>query len=166
MRRVILIALGILGLDIITKSLVVRLLSLHAPVAVAGEFIRLIHVKNFGSAFGLVQGGRLFFIAFSLLSIILIAALARQPRYRTPSFGISLGMILGGAIGNLIDRIFFGAVTDFIDMGIGSHRWPTYNVADIGVTVGVLLLAILLLRHEAPSAPESAAPAHEDPALR
>lgn len=166
MRRVILSALAILGLDIITKFLVVRLLSLHAPVEVAGEFIRFVHVKNFGSAFGLVQGGRLFFIAFSILSIVLIAALARQPRYRTPPFGFSLGLILGGAIGNLVDRVLFGAVTDFIDMGVGSHRWPTYNVADIGVTIGVLLLAILLLRHEAPSAEGAPASAPEDPASR
>lgn len=147
MRRLILVALGTLGLDVVTKFLVVRSLTLHSPVSVAGDLIRLVHVRNFGSAFGLVQGGRLFFIAFSLLSIVLIAALARQPRYRSRAFGVSLGLILGGALGNLIDRVFAGGVTDFIDIGIGARRWPTFNVADIGVTIGVLSLAILLLRH-------------------
>ncbi len=167
MRRLIVIALGILGLDLATKFLVVRMLPLNAPVPVAGGLIRLLHVKNFGSAFGLVQGGRLFFIAFSLLSIILITALARQHRYRTRAFGLSLGLILGGAIGNLFDRVFFGAVTDFIDMGIGSHRWPTFNVADIGVTIGVLFLATLLLRQAEPSHDATdARPSDSDPVPR
>jgi signal peptidase II len=168
LRRLILVALGTLALDLATKFLVVRLLALHAPVPIAGEFIRLVHVKNFGSAFGLVQGGRIFFIAFSLLSIVLIAALGRQARYRTPAFGLSLGLILGGATGNLFDRVFVGAVTDFIDMGIGSHRWPTYNVADIGVTIGVLFLAILLLRQTEPPGEEvnAAAPGDSDPVPR
>jgi signal peptidase II len=152
LRRLLLFALGTLALDLITKFLIVGLLPLHAPIGIAGDVIRLVHVKNYGSAFGLVQGGRFFFIAFSILSILLIAALARLPRYRTPAYGLSLGLILGGATGNLLDRVFFGAVTDFIDVGIGLRRWPTFNVADIGVSVGVFLLAILLLREREPHA--------------
>jgi signal peptidase II len=150
LRRLILFAFGILLLDLVTKFLVVRFLPLHAPVQIAGDFIQFVHVKNYGSAFGVVQGGRLFFIAFSILSIVLITALARQPRYRTPAYGFSLGLILGGATGNLVDRAFYGAVTDFVDIGIGSHRWPTFNVADIVVSIGVFLLALLLLRQREP----------------
>jgi signal peptidase II len=161
LRRLFLVAFGTLAADLATKFLVVRLLPLHSPtVNILGDLLRLAHVKNHGSAFGLIQGGRLFFIVFSLFSIALVATLARLPRYRTPAFGFSLGMILGGALGNLVDRVAFGPVTDFIDMGIGTHRWPTYNVADIGITAGVLLLAVLLLRQ--PDPVEAREPDDED----
>ncbi len=147
MRRLTIVALGVLGLDLLTKAIVIRTLPVHGlAVNVLGDLVRWIHVRNYGSAFGLFQGGRFFFIGFSLLSILLIVALARLPRYRTPIFGVSLGLILGGALGNLIDRIAFGAVTDFIDVGIGLNRWPTFNVADMGVSIGVCMLAVLLLR--------------------
>lgn len=147
MRRITALALLVLGLDFATKALVGRLLPLpHPPVSILGDWVRFTHVRNYGSAFGLIQGGRLFFTAFSILSIALILALARKPRYRMGAFGISLGLILGGAFGNLIDRVVAGAVTDFIDVGIGGRRWPTFNVADMGVTIGVCLMALILLR--------------------
>lgn len=170
MRRLILVAVGTLAADLATKFLVIRLLPLHSPsVDVLGEIVRLVHVKNHGSAFGLIQGGRLFFIIFSLFSIALVAGLARLPRYRTPVYGMSLGLILGGAFGNLVDRVVFGPVTDFIDIGFGTHRWPTFNFADIGITVGVLLLALLLLRQQEPSEvrnPGESVPEAEDAADR
>lgn len=152
MRRLLLVAAAILAGDLVTKIIVNDQLPVHgAAVHVIGDFVQWIHVKNHGSAFGLFQGGRYFFIAFSLISIALIIFLARTPRYRTPSYAACLGLILGGALGNLIDRVAYGAVTDWIDVGIGLRRWPTFNVADIGVSVGVILLAFMLLR---PSATE------------
>ncbi len=152
MRRLLLVAAAVLAGDLITKVVVNDQLTVHGPaVQIIGDFVQWIHVKNQGSAFGLFQGGRIFFIAFSLVSIALIVVLARTPRYRTPTFATCLGLILGGALGNLIDRVAYGAVTDWIDVGIGLRRWPTFNVADIGVSVGVILLALMLIL---PSAPE------------
>lgn len=136
-----------LAVDLLTKWLVSNRIPVQTTsLRVLGGFLRIIDVRNTGSAFSLFQGHRIFFIAFSVLSIVLILALARSPRCRSTAAVISLGMILGGALGNLFDRIVYGAVTDWIDMGIGDHRWPTYNVADIGVTIGVLLLVLVLLR--------------------
>jgi signal peptidase II len=135
--------------DVISKVIVVRELAHRASaVRLIGDFVRLIYVRNSGSAFSLFQGGRLFFISFSIISILLILGIARSPRGRTPGYSLALGLILGGAFGNLVDRIAYGSVVDWIDVGIGFHRWPTFNVADIGVSVGVCLLALLMLRRK------------------
>ncbi len=147
LRRISLVALLVLGADLLTKWVVSRRIALQSEsLRVLGDFIHLTNVRNAGSAFSLFQGGRVFFIVFSIFSIFLIVALARSPRCRSGAAIASLGMILGGALGNLYDRIIYGAVTDWIDIGIGSTRWPTFNVADIGVTVGVLLLVLVMLR--------------------
>jgi signal peptidase II len=77
----------------------------------------------------------------SLASIGLLVYLVRSRRYLFRGSTLAFGLILGGAIGNLIDRFWMRQVIDFVDMGIGPHRWPTYNVADIGITLGVIYLA-------------------------
>jgi signal peptidase II len=113
---------------------------------VIGDFFRITLVKNAGAAFGLFQGGRFFFIAASVIAIAFILYVGlRLPKpavYRR----LLLGMILGGAVGNLIDRVYAGEVIDFFDIGIGVHRWPVFNVADMGVSIGATLLLIYLLR--------------------
>lgn len=154
LRRILLVGLLVLALDLLSKVIVRAELPVHGPVvSLLGETIRLTHVRNTGSAFSLFQGGRFFFIGFSVISIALIAALARSPRYRTPAYATALGMILGGAFGNLIDRIAFGHVTDWIDIGVPSYRWPTFNVADMGITIGVALLAVLMIRQSREETP-------------
>ena len=104
--------------------------------------LRITLVRNSGAAFGMLQGGRVFLIISSVLASIFIIVLAQRVPKEDVLKRIFLGMILGGAIGNLIDRIYPGHVIDFIDMGIGVHRWPVYNFADTAVTVGGVLLII------------------------
>jgi signal peptidase II len=128
---------------------------------VIGDFFRITLVKNAGAAFGLFQGGRFFFITASVIAIgfILYVGL-RLPKtaiYRR----LLLGMILGGAIGNLIDRVYAGEVIDFFDIGIGIHRWPVFNVADMGVSIGATLLLIYLLRSPRDEEQPAAVPATE-----
>ncbi|MDM7915068.1 MAG: signal peptidase II [Candidatus Eisenbacteria bacterium] len=169
MRRIYLVASIVLFLDLVTKWIVTQSLPVHGiSVRVLGDLLRWTYVQNQGSAFGLFQGGRFFFIGFSLVSLALILMLARSPRYRVRGYAIALGMILGGALGNLVDRILYGAVTDWIDVGLGRHRWPTFNVADIGVTLGVLILAGKMLAgpsydsaSDPPAKPAGAGPASE-----
>ena len=161
MRRLSLVSLAVLVCDLISKAIVLRSLApREGAIRVLGDHVRLIYVRNAGSAFSLFHGGRIFFIAFSVVSILLILAIARSPRGRTPAYALALGLVLGGALGNLVDRIAYGSVIDWIDIGVGSHRWPTFNVADIGVSVGVCLLAILLLRSkdDREAAPDGGAP--------
>ncbi len=136
-------ALAVLLLDQATKIVVRQTLPLHGPARpVLGDLLRLTYIDNGGSAFGLFGGNRWFFVGVSLLSILVILALARSGRYRDPLLITAFGLILGGAVGNLVDRLWLGRVVDFIEMGIAGHYWPVYNVADIGITFGVILLAI------------------------
>ena len=110
-------------------------------VSVIGSWFMLRHVHNAGAAFGLFPGNRIAFIFVSLVSVAAVIYLVSSGRYNIRGSRVAFGMVLGGAIGNLIDRLWLGYVVDFLDVGIGAYRWPTFNVADIGVTLGVLFLA-------------------------
>ena len=124
-----------------------------------GDFLRLTYIENPGMAFGIDVGGKLFFSLFSIVASIAIIAYLYRARTEGLGFRIALAMILGGAIGNLIDRVaygvlfsegplFYGRVVDFFDFAffninfLGYHisRWPVFNIADASVTVGVILL--------------------------
>jgi signal peptidase II len=133
-------------------------------VDVIPGLLRITLVKNSGAAFGLLEGGRIFFIVSSVIAVAFIIYLGlRLPR--TERFKrVLLGLILGGAIGNLIDRVYDGAVIDFIEMGIGGHWWPVYNVADIAVTVGaiLLLLQLLIAPRSEPTPAKDTAPRSDD----
>ncbi len=132
-------ALAVLALDLASKLAVYRTLdTARGPT----------YIHNAGSAFGLLQGGRWFFVGVSGLSAIIILLLALSGRYRDRGIQAAFGLILGGALGNLIDRLWLGVVIDFIQVGIRTHYWPVFNVADIGVTAGVGLLALRLLVEE------------------
>jgi signal peptidase II len=109
-------------------------------------YLNLTLVKNAGAAFGMFQGARVFFIVASVVAVVLIvyvgAKLPREESWRR----LWLGLILGGALGNLIDRVAFGEVVDFIQIGISGHYWPVFNVADMGVSIGAVLLILHALR--------------------
>jgi signal peptidase II len=155
---------AVLVLDLLSKMVVFRTLTLgHEPIPIIGQALRLIYIHNPGSSFGLFHGNRWFFIGVSALSILVILSLALKTRYRSRSLQVALGMILGGAVGNLVDRIWLGEVIDFIEMGIGRHRWPVYNVADIGITLGVAILALILLTQREESADPGPQESKRDP---
>ena len=132
-------ALVVVFLDQISKHF---FWTLGKNFEVIDGFFRITLVRNSGAAFGMLQGGRVFLIAASVAASIFIMVLAERiaPEERARRF--FLGMILGGALGNLVDRLYPGHVIDFIDMGIAAHRWPVYNLADTAVTVGGALLVI------------------------
>jgi signal peptidase II len=145
------LVIGWVVLDQVTKIIVQRTLRLYDPVPVIGDFFRLTYIYNRGAAFGLHLGdwSR---IAFSILPVAAAALLYMM--YRTTPWTdkmrlIAIPLVTGGAIGNLIDRIRSSrGVIDFFDFGFGTVRWPVFNVADIGVTVGALMLAVSLWREE------------------
>lgn len=147
-------AAGIILLDQVTKAIASGRLLMGLPVPLFGDTVRFTLVHNTGAAFGLFPGSRLPFIIISLLAIAVVLYLFLRETYRSLANRILLGCILGGAIGNLIDRIRLGWVVDFIDIGVGSFRWPVFNVADSAVTLGVLFLAWNLARtgHAVPDA--------------
>lgn len=119
---------------------------LRAKVRVLGEFARFIYVRNPGSAMGLFPVGRWTLVAVSLAATVFIVWLYRTTPPRLKVRRAAMAAILGGALGNLVDRVFYGGlVVDFIDLGVGSHRFYTFNVADIAVSLGGALLFLCLL---------------------
>ena len=113
---------------------------------VLGEYLRLVLVHNSGAAFGLFPGSRVAFILFSFAAIALILFLYLRLPAHTRLQLIAMGALLGGALGNLHDRVRAGVVVDFIEIGVGRFHWPVFNVADMAVTGGVALLLLGVAR--------------------
>ena len=145
------LTLGLIVIDQITKYIVERSLRLYDPVPVIGDFFRLTYIFNRGAAFGLHLGewSRVAFTILPVVASILLYMMYRQTPWADRTRLVSIALVTGGAIGNLIDRIRSSrGVVDFFDVGLGAWRWPVFNVADIGVTIGALLLAVSLWREE------------------
>jgi signal peptidase II len=146
--------------DAFTKMMAVAgLMPSRVPRPVIGEALRLTLVFNPGAAFGLHFGpwSRWIFTALTIGALVLLWQLYRATRPGDLVRAIALSLVCGGAAGNLVDRLRSGrGVVDFIDVGIGSMRWPTFNVADMAVTGGAVLLAIVLWKEDV--AAEAAAP--------
>lgn len=151
--KLLALSLGIVVLDQATKIFTKDYMILGHSKKLLGNFVRYTYIENTGMAFGIHVGSRLFFTIFSILAGLVILIYLFKSRNDQPMVRISLSLILGGAIGNLIDRIFYGAVVDFIDVGFGSLRWYVFNVADAAVSIGmILLITAILLKKEEPEA--------------
>jgi len=138
-------ALTILILDQASKAMVASSIEVGQRVKVIGQFVELWHAQNRGAAFSLFQGGTLFFLAVTVLALGMIVYFYRTFRGHSPWLLAVLGVILGGTLGNLIDRVRLGYVTDFVSVGIGDLRWPTFNVADASLVVGIGITVIYLM---------------------
>ena len=113
------------------------------PLEVISGFFNIVYVRNPGAAWGMLGGQQVILIALSTVVFVLLAVFHRRVLNPTLDHRIALGLMLGGILGNLIDRIKLGWVTDFLDFHIGVHHWPSFNVADsaICVAVGLYLLS-------------------------
>lgn len=138
---------AILVVDFVTKRMVLANEAvLRGKVEVLGEFLRFIYVRNPGSAMGLFPVGRWALVSVSILASIFLVWLYRTTESRLVVRRSAMAAILGGALGNLVDRVFYGGlVVDFIDVGFGASRFYTFNVADAGVSVGGALLFLCIL---------------------
>jgi signal peptidase II len=139
------IALIIVVADQFTKWLVDTRLALHESINVIPGLFRLTHVQNEGAAFGIFSDhpsewklGMLIF--FSLFALVVVSTLLWRNSHSINSTGIALSLILGGAIGNLWDRMVAGHVTDFLDLHFRGYHWPAFNIADSAIVVGALML--------------------------
>ena len=145
---------GLVGfaLDQLTKYWVLAKMPLYKSITIIPGFFNLTHVHNPGGAFGfLAQNGspwrHWLFLGAAVLALGMILYFHHQTPRSHPYLALGLSLIFGGAIGNLIDRVRFGEVVDFLDFYILDHHWPTFNVADSGVTVGVIIfLAHIVLK--------------------
>lgn len=141
------IPIVVLAIDQITKAWVRSSLTVGVPVRIVGDWVRLLYVHNEGAAFGLHVGrysAVVFLILAAIASVAVLALYVRTPaRHRLER--VALALILGGALGNIVDRIRWEQVVDFIEVGAGGHYWPIFNVADSAVTVGAVLLGYAFL---------------------
>ena len=141
----------VLVLDQLSKLIVMGTLEHHASVPVINGFFSLVLVANRGMAFGIMnrQQNRLVFFLLILLAIAAIGVViywAGRQAKENPKILLGLGLVLGGAAGNLIDRLRLGYVVDFLDFFAGPYHWPAFNVADSAITIGTIWVALQLLR--------------------
>jgi signal peptidase II len=155
-----LLSAAIVLLDQWTKALIQQRMALTESIPIIPNLFSLTYIRNPGAAFGLFVGmdhsyRALFFLSITAAAVIVIgyffwASIRDDRRYAGPSgpsstphgrwLRLGLALVLGGAIGNLIDRVRFGEVVDFLDFYVGAHHWPAFNVADSSITVGVTIL--------------------------
>jgi signal peptidase II len=157
MRRFhLLIALGIVLLDRGAKWIVAKNIPLHDSIQVIPDFFRLTHVENRGAAFGLFADSPsewkiAVLVLFSIVALVIVSALLWRNSHSMSTTGVGLALILGGALGNLWDRLVSGRVVDFLLFYIGQYQWPAFNVADSAIVIGAGLLVIEILFAKSPA---------------
>jgi len=152
-------ALLIVVLDQVSKLFVIRGLRVHESVPVIEGFFNLVHVRNRGMAFGFMNRthadfGFWLLVSTSIIAIALLLFWFFRLKDGDTRITLGLSLILGGAVGNLIDRLRFREVVDFLDVFAGSYHWPAFNVADAAITTGTFLVAITLFFRRSPDPKE------------
>ncbi len=141
----------VVTLDLATKWWIVNNMSYHETIPVIGDVVRLTYTHNPGAAFGINIGehSRIFFLVLSIVALGVLAAIYRSTPATDRLRLLAVALVGSGAIGNIIDRLRYErGVVDFLDVGIGSHRWWVFNVADSAVTVGAILLLVSFMLEE------------------
>ena len=151
-----LIALAVVFLDRAAKWVVSKNISLHDSVQVIPGFFRLTHVENRGAAFGLFAESPsewkiAVLVLFSIVALVIVSALLWRNSHSMSATGVGLALILGGALGNLWDRLVSGRVVDFLLFYIGQYQWPAFNVADSAIVIGAGLLVVEILFAKSPA---------------
>lgn len=149
--RIVVLVAVIVAFDQLTKFIVDHSMPLHHSIPIIEGFFSLTYVRNTGAAFGIFAGSaelfrRPFLILVSVVAIGFIVVMLKRLRDSEKWLVTALAFILGGAIGNLIDRVLYGEVIDFLDCFWGSYHWPAFNVADSFITVGVTITLFILIK--------------------
>ncbi len=147
--RLFIIAAVVLLLDQLTKLWIVNSVPASPYIAdgvtVIPGFFYIIHVYNQGAAWGMVSGYSYLLALLGAIALGMIYYFREQLELRRPFIQVIFGLLIGGIIGNMIDRFAYGHVVDFLDFHFGSYRYPTFNIADCGITIGVALYVIMAL---------------------
>lgn len=157
--RLLLLALVVLAADQVSKRVVASALALGETQRIVPGFFNLVHLHNRGAAFGLLSEmisplGTILLVAFSVAALTVVFLLLwQQPSGRTT--GTALAFILGGALGNLLDRLRAGHVVDFLDFHVAGYHWPAFNLADSAIVVGAAVIIYQLLRGRSPAPREA-----------
>lgn len=140
------ISLIIIVLDQITKFYAIKMLKGNTPIIIIKNFLQLNYVENFGAAFGILQNKKVFFVVMTTIVVIGIIIYIKTNINLTTIMKIALTMVVGGAIGNLIDRIRLGYVIDFVDVNFwGLYDFPVFNIADSSIVIATFLICYLVV---------------------
>lgn len=145
MKKIFIISFIILIIDIISKRLVIGNLATSESVSVIDNFFRITYAENTGVAFSLIEGYVGFIIMMTVIVIIMIFKYVKSNNINKYE-EIGYSFILGGALGNLLDRVIYGYVIDFLDFNIFGYDFPIFNIADSFIVIGVLILGIISFR--------------------
>ena len=154
------LAVFVVIVDQVTKLWIMKNFALYEQQSIIPDFFNLVYVTNTGAAFGFLAGGKswlrqVFFVGVTLVALGVIVFAYGHLKRQGRLFVYALGLIAGGAIGNLIDWLRFGSVDDFLDFYLGSYHWPAFNVADSAITIGVGLFLLGTLLQQAKEKRES-----------
>lgn len=153
--KLVIVAGLIVLADQVSKAFILKYIPLHNSIPVIAGFFDLTHIQNPGGAFGLMADmsaavRKFVFLFISSLAVGLIFYLFNKTPRTHPFLGTGFALIFGGAIGNMIDRVRFGIVVDFLDVYLGDLHWPAFNIADSAITVGILIFIFHLLFKKMP----------------
>lgn len=137
------LAIVVVAMDQISKYLIKTYMQVHESIPLLGDVLRLTSHRNPGAAFGMLQGKRWLFVAISIAVILVISMAARKMGRSRKILSVALGLLMGGAVGNLIDRVVYGSVIDFIDIRI--INYPIFNIADSAIVTAVVLMILDML---------------------
>ncbi len=142
------VAIVVFVVDRVTKAWVSDNIPLGTARPVVGDYVRIVHAQNTGAAFGLLPERTTLLSVLSVIAVLAIVYYYRQIASNSALVSATLGMQLGGAFGNLLDRIAQGYVVDFVDVGVGDIRFWAFNVADSSIVVGIILVTLALWYEE------------------
>ena len=146
--KIYLISILVLLIDQITKVIVMNNMNVGQEIKILKNFFSLIYLTNTGAAFSTFENQRLFIIIISLFCTALIVSLMQKEKNMTKLKVLSFGILIGGMFSNLIDRVFYKHVVDFISFTFFSYKFPIFNIADIGITTGVFIYLLINLKEE------------------
>jgi signal peptidase II len=152
----IILVLATLVSDRWTKTLIQKRFDLNESISVIDGFFNITYVRNTGVAFGIfdplsLPAKSIFLSVFTAFAAVVVITYSVRSSLRNRLLQVALALVLGGALGNLYDRLAYGYVVDFLEFYIGAYHWPSFNVADSAISIGVVLLALEILRNETPS---------------
>ena len=151
MRFILLLSLPLYALDQLTKHWILRSISPYEARPVVPDFFNLVNVTNTGAAFGSFKGNNTFFVAISLIALVVVTVLLVRPRTFDLWRDVSLALLLAGILGNLTDRLLYGHVIDFLLFNLHvryADPWPAFNVADSCISIAVVLFIVHSFRKQ------------------
>ena len=148
MTVIIILSIILLVIDQISKILVVKLIDINHPIEIIKNFFYLTYTHNTGAAFSILTGQRILLILVAIVILVIIFNYLRKNKVEEKIDILAFSLIIGGAVGNLLDRIIRGYVIDFLDFKIFGYNFPVFNLADTFIVIGVFLLLITIIRKE------------------